>query len=261
MFFLRLLGLTCQHVTAERGLTTSTTVPLPFLNTAGCHLRSWEVSVLLPALHQRPVGWQSKEKGKEKMAAGPFQPDKHPFDILPSRRQFWCISAAPPATITVSSQRQSPSSICPSQSADPSTSHTKAYSHNYTHIVWPSWLAQVKDERFTFTRSFILYAFTYLLLFISPVQLYYAKAVTKLAFKILTGNCLCSGSKSEFLYNGQGHFQGLSFNNEWTIARYQKSFAAMVEKEAFTSSLDVLCACVTPWAESQNSPQKPTWSQ
>ncbi len=184
MFFLRLLGLTCQHVTAERGLTTSTIVPLPFLNTAGCHLRSWEVSVLLPALHQRPVGWQSKEKGKEKMAAGPFQPDKHLFDILPSRRQFWCISAAPPATTTVSSQRQSPSSICPSQSADPSASPAKAYSHNYTHIDRPSWLAQGKDERFTFFSqlSFILCAFAYLLLFISWILLYYAKAVTKLAF-------------------------------------------------------------------------------
>lgn len=159
MFFLHLLGLTCQHVRAERGLTTSTIMPLLFLNTAGHHLKSWEVSALLPTLHQRPVGWQSKEKGKEKMAAGPFQEDKHLFDILSWGRQFWCISAAPPATTTVSSQRQSPSSICPSQPADPPTLHTKAY--KYTHTDWPSWLTHVQNERFNFLATELYFVCIY----------------------------------------------------------------------------------------------------
>lgn len=85
---------------------------------------SWRVERLafcrspsIITLVYRPVGRQSKEKGKEKIAAGPLRPDKLQFDILPSGRQFWCISAAPPATTTPSSQRQSPSSICPSQAA------------------------------------------------------------------------------------------------------------------------------------------------
>lgn len=72
------------------------------------------------------------QKGKEKMTtAGPFWPDKHLFEILPSGRQFWCTSEAPPAT-TLSSQRQSPSSICPSESGGPHPHpcHTKACSEN-----------------------------------------------------------------------------------------------------------------------------------
>lgn len=159
-------------------------MPLPFLNTAGCHLRSWELSVLPPALHQRPVGWQSTEKGKEKMAAGPFQPDKHLFDILPSRRQFWCISAAPPATTTVSSQRQSPSSICPSQSA--STSHTKAYSHVYTLVDWPCWFAHKRWKVHIFLTVLFCVILLIFLLSIKPVLLC-----------ILTQcRCLCGGSKS-----------------------------------------------------------------
>lgn len=66
MFFLRLLGLTCQHVTAVHGLTTSSIKPLSFLKTAGCHLKSWEVSVLQPVLHQRHVRMAEQRKGQRK---------------------------------------------------------------------------------------------------------------------------------------------------------------------------------------------------
>ncbi|KAI9520914.1 hypothetical protein NQZ68_013320 [Dissostichus eleginoides] len=41
-----------------------------------------------PPSIEKVAVWQGTETSKGKMAAGPFQSDKHLFDILPSRRQF-----------------------------------------------------------------------------------------------------------------------------------------------------------------------------
>lgn len=80
---------------------------------------------LIPAKNCRVL----VQKGKEKMTTS-GQTSIY-LRSYPPGRQFWCTSAAPAAT-TLSSQRQSPSSICPSESGSPHPHpcHTKVCSEN-----------------------------------------------------------------------------------------------------------------------------------